>query len=145
MGGLRQHTDLRVGEIIGLRVRAFELPIGRTWARLHVDGSRLGRYLGRMLEGVDLGIIGTGGTLHAQGWGWIGRTRRTVHRDGRVAGRDHMRRLGDGRIRREAFRGHGVSWSKWGIWPRLPLVTGQSCGVVVDFESLTGTNLVEII
>ena len=99
-----------------------------------------------MREGwVDLGIIRTGGTLHSQGWGWIGRTRRTVHRDGRVAGRDHMGRLGNGRIRWEAFWGHGVSRSEWGIWPRLPLVTGQSCGVVVDFESLTGTYLVKII
>ena len=49
-----------------MRVCAFELSVGRVWTRLHVNGSRLRRHLGWVLEGrVNLWIIGARGTLHA--------------------------------------------------------------------------------
>ena len=54
-------------------------------------------------------------------------------------------RLRDGRVRREAFRGHGVSWSERGVGSRLPLVTNQGGNGRVDFESFAGTYLFEII
>ena len=53
--------------------------------------------------------------------------------------------LRDRRVRWEAFRGHGVSWSEWRVGPRLPLVAGHGGGVVVNFESFTDTYLVDII
>ena len=54
-------------------------------------------------------------------------------------------RLWDGRIRREAFRWHGVSWSERGVRSRLPLVTGYGGNVGVDFEPFAGTYLLDII
>ena len=54
-------------------------------------------------------------------------------------------RLRDGRVRWEAFRGHRVSWSEWGVGSRLPLVTNHGGSVGVDFEPFAGTYLVEII
>ena len=60
------NTNLRIGKVIRLRVCALELSISRIWARLDMNGSRLWRRLGWVLEGwVNLWIIGAWGTLHA--------------------------------------------------------------------------------
>ena len=143
--GLGQHTDLRIGEVVGLRVCALKLSIGGTRTRLHVNGSWLRRDLGRMLEGwMDLWVIGARRALHAQGWGWIRRARRPVHWHGRIAGRDHMW-LRDGRVRWETFWGHGVTGSEGRVGSRLPLVTDQGGDVGVDFESFAGAYLLQII
>ena len=54
-------------------------------------------------------------------------------------------RLRDGRVRWEAFWGHGVSWSEWRVGSRLPLVTGQGGNVGVDFEPFAGTYILDIV
>lgn len=97
-----------------------------------------------MLEGwVNLWIIGAGGTLHAQGWGGIRRTWRAIHRHRWIAGRDHVR-LWDRWIGWETFWGYRVSWSEWGVGPRLPLVARHGRDIRVDFEPFTGTYLVKV-
>jgi hypothetical protein len=53
-------------------------------------------------------------------------------------------RLRDGRVRWEAFWGHGVSWSEWGVGSRLPLVTDHGGNIGVNFEPFAGTYLLEI-
>ena len=51
----------------------------------------------------------------------------------------------DGRVRWEAFWGHGVTRSEWRIGSRLPLVTDHRGNVGVDFESFAGAYLFEVV
>lgn len=53
-------------------------------------------------------------------------------------------RLWDGRVRWEAFGGHGVSWPEWGVGSRLPLVTNQGGTVGIELDPLAGAYFVEI-
>ena len=53
--------------------------------------------------------------------------------------------LRDGRVRWEAFWGHGVTRSEGRVGSRLPLVTDQGGDVGVDFETFAGAYLFEVI